>query len=181
VRPIERLRRLGLLSPALIAVHAVHLERGRNRTAGAARLFRRPLSQFQSQACQRHCPDHAAVASGVNIGLGTDGAASNNRLDLFQEMRLAALLAKQQAGRADAINAHRCCTWRPLAELARSVSRRASARSPRARRPTSVCRQLNDIALAPCYDPVSHLAYAVGREHVSAVWVAAGCGSKTGN
>jgi 5-methylthioadenosine/S-adenosylhomocysteine deaminase len=45
-------------------------------------------------------------ASGVNIGLGTDGAASNNRLDLFQEMRLAALLAKEQAGRADAIDAH---------------------------------------------------------------------------
>jgi 5-methylthioadenosine/S-adenosylhomocysteine deaminase len=44
---------------------------------------------------------------GVNIGLGTDGAASNNRLDLFQEMRLAALLAKEQGGRADAIDAHR--------------------------------------------------------------------------
>jgi 5-methylthioadenosine/S-adenosylhomocysteine deaminase len=49
----------------------------------------------------------SSSASGVNIGLGTDGAASNNRLDLLQEMRLAALLAKEQGGRADAINAHR--------------------------------------------------------------------------
>ena len=92
---------------ALIAVHAVHVNA-------------EEIELLAQHGCSvAHCPSSnlklasgiapitALSARGINIGLGTDGAASNNRLDLFQEMRLAALLAKEESGRADAINAHR--------------------------------------------------------------------------
>jgi len=105
-RPLERLHRLGLLSPALIAVHAVHVSE-----AEIALLARHGCSVV-------HCPSSnlklasgfapvaALLKAGVNVALGTDGAASNNRLDMFQEMRTAALLAKAVAGDAEAMPAH---------------------------------------------------------------------------
>lgn len=172
VRPIERLRRLGLLSPALIAVHAVHLNG-------------HEIELLAQHGCSvAHCPSSnlklasgiapitELSARGVNIGLGTDGAASNNRLDIFQEMRLAALLAKEQSGRADAINAHRVLRMATLGG-ARALGLDACIGSISRGKAADLCAvRLDDVALVPCYDPVSHLSYVLGREHVSEVWVA---------
>lgn len=171
-RPLQRIHRLGLLGPGLIAVHAVHLE------ANEIEL----LAKYGCSVA--HCPSSnlklgsgiapitQLSASGVNIGLGTDGAASNNRLDLFQEMRLAALLAKEQAGRADAVDAHQVLRMATLGG-ARALGLESSIGSLRPGKWADLCAVcFDDMALAPCYDPVSHLCYAVGREHVSDVWVA---------
>jgi 5-methylthioadenosine/S-adenosylhomocysteine deaminase len=172
MRPIERIRRLGLLSPALIAVHAVHLNA-------------REIELLAEHGCSvAHCPSSnlklasgiapitQLLAQGINIGLGTDGAASNNRLDIFQEMRLAALLAKEQGGRADAIDAHRVLRMATLGG-ARALGLDADIGSITIGKYADLCAvRLDDIALAPCYHPVSHLTYSLGREHVSDVWVA---------
>jgi len=171
-RPLERLRRLGLLSPALIAVHAVHVSE-----AEIALLARHGCSVV-------HCPSSnlklasgfapvaALLKAGVNVALGTDGAASNNRLDMFQEMRTAALLAKAVAGDAEAMPAH--------AALRAATLGGASALGLESRIGTIAEGKQADLAavrisgpeLQPCYDVVSHLIYAAGREHVSHVWVA---------
>ncbi|HRE69936.1 MAG: TRZ/ATZ family hydrolase [Candidatus Accumulibacter sp.] len=172
IRPIERLRRLGMLSPALIAVHAVHLDA-------------HEIELLAQQGCSiAHCPSSnlklasgiaplaELAAKGINIGLGTDGAASNNRLDLLQEMRLAALLAKAQSGRADAIKAHQVLHMATLGG-ARALGLEARIGSITPGKAADLCAvALDEFALAPCYEPVSHLTYAVAREHVSAVWVA---------
>jgi len=172
MRPIERIRRLGLLSPALIAVHAVHLNA-------------QEIELLAEHGCSvAHCPSSnlklasgiapitQLLAQGINIGLGTDGAASNNRLDIFQEMRLAALLAKEQGGRADAIDAHRVLRMATLGG-ARALGLDADIGSITTGKYADLCAvRLDDIALAPCYHPVSHLTYSLGREHVSDVWVA---------
>ena len=97
VRPLARLQRTGLLGPGLIGVHGVHLDAGRNRSARRAWLPPGTLPDLQHETRQRHCPHSLAQAQGVGVGLGSDGAASNNRLDLFHEMRHAALLAKAPA------------------------------------------------------------------------------------
>ena len=108
MRPLERLARLGLLGPNFIGVHAVHVNEaeigaaGRN-TAATWRTARRPISN--SPPASRRWRE--LLHAGVNVGLGTDGAASNNRLDLFGEMRLAALLAKGVSGDAAALPAAR--------------------------------------------------------------------------
>jgi 5-methylthioadenosine/S-adenosylhomocysteine deaminase len=130
-----------------------------------------------------HCPSsNLKLASGIapitqslahhiNIGLGTDGAASNNRLDLFHEMRLAALLAKGQSGRANALNAHQALHMATLAG-AQALGLERSIGSIAPGKAADLCAvNLDCVALAPCYDPVSHLVYSAGREQVSDVWV----------
>jgi 5-methylthioadenosine/S-adenosylhomocysteine deaminase len=130
-----------------------------------------------------HCPSsNLKLASGiapvaelhrahVNVGLGTDGAASNNRLDLFSEMRLAALLAKGVSGDPTALPAHAVLEMATLAP-ARALGleqRVGSLKTGKRADIVAVCLAAPE--LSPCYDPLSHLAYAVGREHVSHVWV----------
>jgi 5-methylthioadenosine/S-adenosylhomocysteine deaminase len=171
VRPIERMRRLGVLGPGLIAVHAVHLEKGE-------------IDLLASHACSvAHCPSsnlklasgfapvEALRKAGVNVCLGTDGAASNNRLDLLQEMRTAALLAKAVARDAEAMPEHAALRAATLAG-AQAIGLggvTGSIKPGKAADLTAVA--LRGPELAPCYDPVSHLVYAAGREHVSHVWV----------
>src|SRR6185436_1552095 len=110
------------------------------------------------------------AAAGVNVGIGTDGAASNNRLDVLAEMRLAALLAKG-AGDATVLPAHEVLAMATLhGARALGLEKRIGSLTPgKAADVTAV--NLAAPELAPCYDPVSHLVYAAGREHVSHVWV----------
>ena len=171
LRPLRRLQRLGLLGPNLIAVHAVHLADDE-------------IELLAGHGCHvAHCPSSnlklasgiAPVARlagrGVNIGLGTDGAASNNRLDVFAEMRLAALLAKGASGEATALPAHAVLGMATLnAARALGIADRVGSLTP------GKCADMTAVnleapELAPCYDPLSHLIYAAGREHVSHVWV----------
>jgi 5-methylthioadenosine/S-adenosylhomocysteine deaminase len=112
------------------------------------------------------------LAAGVNVALGTDGAASNNRLDLMQEMRQAALLAKAVAHDAEVMPAHcalRCATLGGA--IALGLERRIGSVTP-GKLADLVAVRLLGPELAPCFDPVSHLVYAAGREHVTDVWVA---------
>lgn len=171
MRPIARMEKLGLLGPNLIAVHAVHLEP--QEIALLARLG----------ASIAHCPSSnlklasgiAPVAemldAGINVGLGTDGAASNNRLDIFTEMRLAALLAKASAAKADVLPAHHALRMATL-NSARALGLEKTIGSIARGKSADLCAvNLQALELSPCYDPASHLVYAVGREHVSDVWV----------
>jgi len=172
VRPLERLASLGLLGPRLIAVHAVHL------TPGEIEL----LARFGASVA--HCPSSnlklasgfapvaALLEQGVNVGLGSDSAASNNRLDILQEMRTAALLAKAVAEDAQAMPAHQALAAATL-HGARALGLEASIGSLAAGKFADLCAiALDGPELLPCYDPVSHLVYSAGREHVSHVWVA---------
>ena len=171
MRPLERLHKLGLLGPNLIAVHMVHLTEGE-------------IELVAQQGCTvAHCPSSnlkhasglapiAALAeAGVNVGLGTDSAASNSRLKMFEEMRLAALLAKGQSGRAEVLPA-----WQVL-QMATLNGARALGLGDRigslvpGKAADIAAVDFSSLDLAPCYDPVSHLVYAAGREHVSHVWV----------
>ena len=172
VRPLARLEKLGLLGPNFIAVHAVHLE-----PAEIALLARLGCSVA-------HCPSSnlklasgiapvdRMLSSGINVGLGTDGAASNNRLDVFCEMRLAALLAKASSQNAETLPAHTALRMATLnAAQALGLERKIGSIEPG--KSADLCAvNLDSIELSPCYDPASHLIYAAGREHVSNVWVA---------
>ena len=175
VRPLERLRRLGLLGPGLIAVHAVHLTGDEIALLAkhGASVAHCPSSNLK--LASGFAPVAQLAAAGINISLGTDGAASNNRLDLFEEMRLAALLAKAVAGDSEAMPAH--------AALRAATLGGAAALGLQARIGSIVPGKAADLAavrltgpdagpeLFPCYDPASHLVYAAGRQHVSDVWV----------
>ena len=171
LRPLARLHRLGLLAPSLIAVHAVHLEPGE-------------IALLAEHGCHiAHCPTSnmklasgiAPVArllqQGVRLGLGSDGAASNNRLDLFREMNHAALLAKAASGDATALSAHTALRMATL-DGAAALGLDDRIGSLAVGKQADLCAlRLDDPILQPCFDPASHLVYAAGREHVTHVWV----------
>ena len=170
-RPLARLQGLGLVDANLIAVHAVHVteqEAGLLAEKGC-HVAHCPSSNLKL-ASGIAMPDRLLKA-GVNVGLGTDGAASNNRLDLFAEMRLAALLAKGSGGDATALPAHTVLEMATVrAARALGLEDRIGTLAPgKCADMTAV--NLGALDLSPCYDPLSHLVYAAGREHVSHVWV----------
>ncbi len=172
VRPVERMRRLGVLGPGLIAVHAVHLDRQEIELLGshAASIAHCPSSNLK--LASGFAPIEALRRAGANIALGTDGAASNNRLDLMQEMRLAALVAKAAAQDAQALPAHAALRAATLGGAqALGIERVAGSIAP-GKAADLVAVAMRGPELSPCYDPVSHLVYAAGREHVTHVWVA---------
>ena len=171
MRPIARLQRLGLLSPGLIGVNMIHLTEEEIELTGnqGCNVAHCPSSNLK--LANGYSPVSALLRQGVNVGLGTDGAASNNRLDMFEEMRLTALLAKGQSNRADELPAYQA--------LQMATLNGAKALGLGDRIGSLVKGKMADITavdfsapeLSPCYDPVSHLVYSAGREHVSHVWV----------
>src|SRR5262249_9805869 len=129
-------------------------------------------------------PIGSMLAQGVNVGIGTDGAASNNRLDVLEETRLAALLAKAGAGDPPgqpAPQAPPCPA--PHQALACATLSGARALGLDAAIGSIVPNKFADLCavsfeapeLSPCYDPASHLVYSAGRADVTHVWVAGEC------
>jgi len=171
VRPLERMQRLGLLSPNLIAVHMVHLTDHEIKLAHQYNCSIAHCPSSNMKLASGIAPISSLVNQGVNVGLGTDSAASNNRLDMFEEMRLAALLAKATSGRADTLPAHQVLKMATLngANALGLGKLTGSLTIGKAADITAI--NFSHLNLTPCYDPVSHLVYAAGRENVSHVWV----------
>ena len=172
VRPLERLERLGLLSERLIAVHCVHLTEGEIARLGrvGASVVHCPVSNLKLANGVARVP--ALLAAGVNVALGTDGAASNNRLDMLDEARFAALLAKAGSGDASMLPAHaalECATINGARAL--GLERRIGSVEA-GKEADLVAVELSSPEVFPLFDPASHLLYASGREHVTDVWVA---------
>lgn len=172
VRPLERLRRLGLLGPQFIGVHAVHLldEEIAMLAEHGSHIAHCPSSNLK--LASGIPPVTAMLASGMNVGLGTDGAASNNRLDLWQEMRLAALLAKGSTGNPEALPDHQALRMATLnGARALGLDDRIGSLEI-GKQADIVAVDLSGAATQPCYDVVSQLVYSAGRDEVSDVWVA---------
>jgi 5-methylthioadenosine/S-adenosylhomocysteine deaminase len=172
IRPLQRLNRLGIIGPQLIAVHAVHLEPVEIdllATQGA-HVAHCPTSNLK--LASGIAPIASMEARGIPIGLGTDGAASNNRLDLFHELRHAALLAKGSSGDAAALGAHAALRAATLnGAKALGLDDRIGSLMPG--KSADFCAiRLDDWLTGPCYDPASHVVYVAGREQVRHVWVA---------
>lgn len=171
-RPLQRLQRLGLVGPELCAIHLTQLEPGEIEllAKSGSQVVHCPESNLK--LASGFCPVGQLLAAGVNVALGTDGAASNNDLDMFSEMRTAALLAKgisgdptqipaSQALRMATINGARALG---LDEITGSLTIGKAA--------DVIAVDLGGIASQPLYHPISQLVYATGRHQVSGVWVA---------
>jgi 5-methylthioadenosine/S-adenosylhomocysteine deaminase len=172
MRPLERLRRLGLVNTRLIAVHSVHYEDVELDILAhqGASVAHCPSSNLK--LASGIAPIAAMRARGINVGLGTDGAASNNRLDLLTEARTAALIAKASSGDAAVVGAHEVLEMATLGG-ARALGRERELGSIEAGKWADLAAiELDSPETLPCFDPASHVAYAAGREHVTHVWVA---------
>jgi 5-methylthioadenosine/S-adenosylhomocysteine deaminase len=171
-RPLARLDRLGLVSPMLMAVHMTQLEDAEitRLAAVGATVVHCPESNLK--LASGFCPVAKLLDAGVNVCLGTDGAASNNDLDMLGEMRTAALLAKGVAGRADALPAEQALAMATLnGARALGLGDEIGSIEP-GKWADLCCVNLEQPATWPVYDPVAQLVYACSREQVEDVWVA---------
>jgi 5-methylthioadenosine/S-adenosylhomocysteine deaminase len=169
--PLARLDRLGVTGPSFIAIHAVHVDEADRALLAkhGCHVVHCPASNMK--LASGIAPVAALAEAGVNVALGTDGAASNNRLDVLSEMRLAALLAKVATGNAAALPAPAVLAMATL-NGARALGLEAVAGSLLPGKDADVVAvDLSAIATQPVFDPVSHLVNAVDRDCVSDVWV----------
>ena len=171
-RPLARLKQLGLLSPRLIAAHMVHLNDEEIELAArhGVNIAHNPASNMK--LASGIAPVQKLLAAGVNVGLGTDGAASNNKLDMLADTRLAALLAK--VGTLDpvavpAATALRMATLNGAKAL--GIDDKVGSLKAGKRADVIALDLAGQIETAPVFDAVSHVVYAAGREQVSDVWV----------
>jgi len=174
-RPLQRLHELGLLTPQLIAAHVVH-----TNDEELALLARQGVHVAHNPASNLKLVSgfariSAMQAAGVNVGIGTDGAASNNKIDLLGDLRMAALLAKAESGNPASLNAAAALEMATLAG-AKALGKGDSTGSlVEGKQADVIAINLSAIETLPLFDPVSQIVYAAGREQVSHVWVAGKC------
>ncbi len=172
VRPLARLQALGVIGPNTILAHGVHLETGEleQLSMHGAHIAHCPSSNLKLASGM--APVAAALRAGVNVGLGSDGAASNNRVDLWQEMRTAALLAKVVDDNAESVSAFTALEMATIhGAQALGLQAQIGSIEP-GKQADLVAVKLDDLNSLPCFDPVSHLVYVAGREQVTHTWVA---------
>jgi 5-methylthioadenosine/S-adenosylhomocysteine deaminase len=118
------------------------------------------------------CPITQLHQAGVNVALGTDGAASNDDLDMLGEMRTAALLAKGVSQNAKSIPASVALQMATL-NGARALGIDHLTGSLEAGKAADlVAIDMQQIETQPIYDVLSQLVYSVSRERVTDVWIA---------
>lgn len=171
MRPLARLEKLGLLGPRLLAVHMTQLLDSEIETLARLNVNVLHCPESNLKLASGFCPVHKLMQAGVNVALGTDGAASNNDLDMLGEMRTAALLAKGVAGEATALPAHTALRMATLnGARALGLDDRIGSIVPgKAADLTAI--DLSSIATQPVYDPVSQIVYSATRDQVTDVWV----------
>lgn len=171
-RPLQRLEELGLLTPALMAVHATQLNalEIQNLACTGVSVVHCPRSNLK--LASGACPVAELTEAGVNVALGTDGAASNNRLDLWAEMEMSALLGKHVAANAEAIPASLALEMATInGARALGLADETGSLVP-GKAADMICVELTAPAVRPVLDPLSQLVYCAGREHVTDAWVA---------
>ncbi len=172
LRPLARLNELGLVNPALQAVHMTQLSDDEIQLLARAGSHVIHCPESNMKLASGICPVKQLVEAGVNVALGTDSCSSNNDLNMFGEMRSAAMLAKISNMDATAVSAEQVlkmatingATALGISDITGSLEVGKFA--------DIVAVNFDTIETIPVYDPVSHLVYCSSREHVRDVWIA---------
>jgi 5-methylthioadenosine/S-adenosylhomocysteine deaminase len=171
-RPLAHLDRLGLLSPRLAAVHMTQLLDPEIERIAAAGVHVLHCPESNLKLASGFCPSAKLLAAGVNVAIGTDGAASNNDLDMFGELRMAALLGKAVAADAAALPAYTALRMATLnGARALGLGDQIGSLEP-GKQADLIAVDLAQPESVPMYHLLSQLVYATARQQVSDVWVA---------
>ncbi|MEX1196931.1 MAG: TRZ/ATZ family hydrolase [Pseudohongiellaceae bacterium] len=171
-RPLQRLQSLGLPGPRLLAVHATQLNDTEVTMLAETGSHVVHCPQSNLKLASGFCEVQRLQDAGINVALGTDGAASNNDLDLFAEMQTAALLAKAVSGDASALPAHQALRMATLnGARAMGLDDRIGSLEPG--KQADLCAvNLDTLNTWPVYNPVSQLVYSSRSDQVTDVWIA---------
>jgi 5-methylthioadenosine/S-adenosylhomocysteine deaminase len=171
-RPLERLAALGMLGDHLIAVHMTQLEWPDIELVTKHGVNVTHCPQSNLKLASGFCPVTDLIGAGVNVALGTDGAASNNDLDMIDEMRSAALLAKGMAGDPRALPAAQVLAMATV-NAARALGMDQLIGSlAMDKQADLIAINLDRLETQPVFDPISQIVYSADRSQVTDVWVA---------
>jgi 5-methylthioadenosine/S-adenosylhomocysteine deaminase len=171
-RPWQRLKELELLGPDFVAVHMTQLTDAEIAEAAELGVHVAHCPESNLKLASGFCPVGKLLKAGVNVAIGTDGAASNNDLDLFGELKTAALLAKAVAGDAETLPAAQALQMATLnGAKALSLDDRIGSLVA-GKQADFIAIDLDALNTQPVYNVLSHLAYAVNSRQVSDVFVA---------
>ena len=174
-RPLTRLKNLGLLSPRLLAVHMTQLTEDEIALVAETGTQVVHCPESNLKLASGFAPVETLRKAGVNVALGTDGAASNNDLDMIGEARMAAFLGKGVSLQADALPAAEILQMATL-NGARALGRDDQLGSLEiGKQADMVAVDLNRLETQPVYDPVAQLIYAASRDQVTHTWVGGRC------
>ena len=171
-RPFDRLHDLGLVNAALLAVHAVHLTDDEIAVFSESGVSIAHCPRSNLKLASGIAPIQKYRAAGINVALGTDGAASNNALDMLSEMRTAALLAKAVSQNAAAVSANEVLRMATLDGATALGLAREIGSIEAGNWADLACVDLGQLHCQPVYDPVSQLVYSARADQVSDVWTA---------
>lgn len=170
-RPITRLQQLGLISPSLQAIHVTQLRDDEIELMARSGVQVAHCPESNLKLASGLCPVEKLLANDINVAIGTDGAASNNDLDLLQEVRTASMLSKGVSGNAMSIPAD-CALEMLTINGARFFGMEDDLGSLEVGKLADMTAiDLSDLAFQPVYNPVSQLIYTATGRDVTHVWI----------
>lgn len=169
--PLERLDQLNLLNPNLMAVHMTSLNEMdiERLSETGVNIVHCPESNLK--LASGFCPVDQLHKQKINVCLGTDGAASNNDLDMFSEMRTAAMLSKGVSGDASSCNIEQSIRMATI-NGAKALGLSDQIGSLEAGKKADIIAvDFSQLNSQPVYNPVAQLVYATNSMQVSHVWI----------
>ena len=171
MRPLQRLEQLELVDPRLTAVHMVQLLPGEIETIAERGVHVVHCPQSNLKLASGFCPVAQLRQSGVCVAIGTDGASSNNDLDMLSEMQTASLLAKGVSENPAALPAHDALEAATLGGAKALGLDHLIGSLAHGKQADLIAIDLCTPATQPVYHPLSQIVYAASRNQVSDVWV----------
>jgi 5-methylthioadenosine/S-adenosylhomocysteine deaminase len=164
--PVAYLDGLGFLGPGVLAAHGVWVSEPEIAILKARGVAVSHNPESNMKLASGTAPVPAYLDAGVLLGLGTDGAASNNDLDMFEAMRVASLVHKLQTGDPTVVGARTALQMATIGGArALGMERRIGSLEPGKRADVLVV-SMSSARQTPMYDPVSHLVYTTRGDDV---------------
>jgi len=171
-RPLERLNDLGLVSPNLMAVHLTQVTDSEIELLAESGSHVVHCPESNLKLASGFCPVKKLMDAGINVALGTDGAASNNDLSMLGEMQSASLLAKGVSMDATALNAMQAVRMATINGAKALGLEQDTGNLETGKYADIIAVNFSELEMSPVYDPVANLVYSSSREQISDVWVA---------
>lgn len=171
-RSIRRLQKMGLISPRLLAVHMCEINEEDMEILQTEKPNIIHCPESNMKLGNAICPVEQMRKRHINVALGTDGAASNNDLDMFGEMRTAALLAKSVNRNPTALTAQEALQLATLNGAKALGIDHITGSITVGKSADFIAINLEEIETLPLYHPTSQIVYAATRNQVTDTWVA---------
>ncbi|MDR3492703.1 MAG: TRZ/ATZ family hydrolase [Gammaproteobacteria bacterium] len=171
-RPLRRLHDINFVSPRLIAVHMTQIDDEDLEIVAKTKPQIVHCPESNMKLASGSCPVQQFQSLGLNVALGTDGAASNNDLNMFGEMRSAAMHAKLITGNPESLAAKEVLTMATLNGAKALGIDHITGSLTVGKAADFIAINLDTIETLPLYHPTSQIVYAASRSQVTDVWVA---------